>query len=500
MSSLRNQGTINLVVAHREDAAAQLAVARVADLVKSGAVDPLLHVWTDSHTPLPQAKVIGGNENIANVTEVLAEVRKLDRVRIVGLFCPSAGVDHASELDHSVRAIVDVINETKGAATEVAEIRVQATSADAPQVARAAFSGLALANIVLIPHDRRSDVAAARFVESAQTDRIAAHIAVELCSMLGAWSSMKGSFLDDWAYTPPSGDGPSIVFLRSVVRSLICPPLPVDRIVEEGSVPMPQGFLPSPNPEATVRAVADAVFPDELRFHANPAPARREEIPLGEALRKVPKAIWKTMRSLPRVFRDGLSRDLESLQGDGLQDLVGGEASWLHIDYRDRQTASDARSWSEQARDAIDDLETRDEMPALVGLPDDVWERLVELPLAVADGSKTAEAAMSETGERRYLVADPMAFAGGNYVDNEAAISGLLAAVDPPTSRDAEVDQGDMVSESASGEDLSAEESPVSANTSVSDDASEPDQTESDAVATALSEDAPEQAEGEDDA
>ena len=65
-----------MVVAHREDAAAQLAVARVADLVKSGAVDPLLHVWTDGHTPLPQAKIIGGNENIANVTEVLAEVRK----------------------------------------------------------------------------------------------------------------------------------------------------------------------------------------------------------------------------------------------------------------------------------------------------------------------------------------------------------------------------------------------------------------------------------------
>jgi hypothetical protein len=200
------------------------------------------------------------------------------------------------------------------------------------------------------------------------------------------------------------------------------------------------------------------------------------------------------------VFRDGLSRDLESLQGDGLQDLVGGEASWLHIDYRDRQTDSDARSWSEQARDAIDDLETRDEMPALVGLPDDVWERLVELPLAVADGSKTAEAAMSETGERRYLVADPMAFAGGNYVDNEAAISGLLAAVDPPTTQDAEVGQRDMVPESSPGKDPSSEGSPVSADTSVSDDASEPDQTESGAITTTLSEDAPEQAEGDDDA
>ena len=195
---------------------------------------------------------------------------------------------------------------------------------------------------------------------------------------------------------------------------------------------MPQGFLPSPNPEATVRAVADAVFPDELRFRPQQAPDRRVEVPLGEALREIPRAIWKTVRSLPRVFRDGLSRDLESLQGDGLQDLVGGEASWLRINYRDRQIESDARPWAEQARDAIDDLETRDEMPALVGLPDDIWTRLVELPLAVADGSQTAEAAMSETGERRYLVADPMAFAGGNYVDNEAAIAGLLTAIDPP--------------------------------------------------------------------
>ena len=305
MTSLRNQGTINLVVAHREDAAAQLAVARVADLVKSGAVDPFCTSGLMATRPCHKPQLLAVTKTLRTLLRCSLRFEKLDRVRIVGLFCPSAGVDHASELDHSVRAIVDVINETKGAATEVAEIRVQATSADAPQVARAAFSGLALANIVLIPHDRRSDVAAARFVESAQTDRIAAHIAVELCSMLGAWSSMKGSFLDDWAYTPPSGDGPSIVFLRSVVRSLICPPLPVDRIVEEGSVPMPQGFLPSPNPEATVRAVADAVFPDELRFHANQAPTRREEIPLGEALRKVPKRSGRPCAAFRECFVTG---------------------------------------------------------------------------------------------------------------------------------------------------------------------------------------------------
>ena len=98
MTSLQKHSTINLVVAHGEDAAAKLAVARVADLVKSGAVDPLLHVWTDDHTPLPQAEIIGGSGNVANVTEVLAEVRKLDRVRIIGLFCPSAGLTMPANL------------------------------------------------------------------------------------------------------------------------------------------------------------------------------------------------------------------------------------------------------------------------------------------------------------------------------------------------------------------------------------------------------------------
>ena len=496
MTLLRNQSAINLVVAHREDVAAQLAITRIEDLVKSGAVDPLLHVWADDRAASPQARIIGGGETIASVTEVLAEVRRLERLRVVGLFCPSAGVGYASELDDAVREIIDVINETKGAATEVAEIRVQAPPADALQVARPAFSGEARANIVLIPHDRRSDAAAARYVDGDQIDRLAAHIAVELCSMLGAWSSMKGSFLDDWAYTPPSGEGPSIVFLRSVVRSLICPPLPVDRIVEEGSVPMPQGFLPSPNPEATVRAVADAVFPDELRFRPQQAPDRHVNIPLGEALREIPRAIWKTVRSLPRVFRDGLSRDLESLQGDGLQDLVGGEASWLRINYRDRQVKSDARPWSEQARDAIDDLETRDEMPALVGLPDDIWTRLVELPLAVADGSQTAEAAMSETGERRYLVADPMAFAGGNYVDNEAAIAGLLTAIDPPVTP-----HGATESVAEPAEELDTDGSHMNGDTPRSGDSSDDEKTESaDFTEAPTAEPSEQEGEEEDDA
>ena len=430
MVPLQRQRTVNLIVAHPDDAAVQQAFARMGELVRSAAVDPLLHVWMGEGSTLPQALIIGGDDEVKNLTELLADIRTLERVRIVGLFCSSTAADHADEINSWLGEVKSVITETKGASTEVAEVRVQAISNDVPQVSVEAFSGLALANIVLIPHDRRSDTAAARLIESNQTERFAAHIAVEVCSLLGAWTSMKETFLDNWTYRPPGGGGPSVIFLRSTVRSLVCPPLPLDRIVGNRRLPMPQGCLPSPNPEATVRAVADAVFPDELRFKPHAEPQQVANISLGEAMREIPRAVWKTVRSFPRVFRDGLSRDLESLQGDGLQDLIGGEAAWLQIDYRDRQSGSDTRSWAELASEAIEDLERQDEMPTLVGLTDETWSRLVELPLAIVDGSSEADDALDATGERRYLVADPMAFAGGHYADNEDAIVGLLTTLE----------------------------------------------------------------------
>ena len=430
MVPLQRQRTVNLIVAHPDDAAVQQAFARMGELVRSAAVDPLLHVWMGEGSTLPQALIIGGDDEVKNLTELLADIRTLERVRIVGLLCSSTAADHADEINSWLGEVRSVITETKGASTEVAEVRVQAISNDVPQVSVEAFSGLALANIVLIPHDRRSDTAAARLIESNQTERFAAHIAVEVCSLLGAWTSMKESFLDSWTYRPPGGGGPSVIFLRSTVRSLVCPPLPLDRIVGNRRLPMPQGYLPSPNPEATVRAVADAVFPDELRFQPHAEPQHVANISLGEAMREIPRAVWKTVCNLPRVFRDGLSRDLESLQGDGLQELIGGEAAWLQIDYRDRQSGSDTRSWAELASEAIADLERQDEMPTLVGLTDGTWSRLVELPLAVVDGSSEADDALDATGERRYLVADPMAFAGGHYADNEDAIVGLLTTLE----------------------------------------------------------------------
>ena len=101
---------------------------------------------------------------------------------------------------------------------------------------------------------------------------------------------------------------------------------------------------------------------------------------------------------------------------------------------------------------------------------------------------------MSETGERRYLVADPMAFAGGNYVDNEAAIAGLLTAIDPPVTP-----HGDTESDGELAEELNTNESHVNGDTRLSSDSSDGEETESDASTGALSAEPSEQEEDEKD-
>ena len=200
---------------------------------------------------------------------------------------------------------------------------------------RAAFSGLALANIVLIPHDRRSDVAAARFVESAQTDRIAAHIAVELCSMLGAWSSMKGHSSTIGPIRPPVGMGHRSCFFdrlcgasftrRCRLTALSRRGLSRCRKVSCRARIQRQLFAPSPTQSFLMNFASTEI---KLRLGA-------KRFRLEKLFVKFPKRSGRPCAAFRECFVT-VSPDLESLQGDGLQDLVGGEASWLHIDYRDR--------------------------------------------------------------------------------------------------------------------------------------------------------------------
>ena len=461
--ALSRQRCVNVIVAHPDDDFAQQSLERMADLALAGAIEPMVASWDFDDGASPTASVIGESGRAADsLSEILAKVARLERVRVVGLHCPLSGVNLARPLSQAVRNVLKVVEEIKGHATEVVELRIQAATAAEPALSRQAFSGYARANVAIIPHDRLSDFSAARKIESKDSERLCSHIAVEVCSAVGAWSNMAESPFDKHQYSPPGGDGVPVVFFRSGVRTLVCPPLPIDKIVEAGSLPAPSGFFSSPVPSQTARAVAPRLFPEELRFVEGNEPSFRAEVGLSEALRLVPRRIFRVIRDLPRVFRDGVSRDLESLQGDGLQDLIGGEAAWLQINFRDRQAGQEAESWGDQALRSIGELERADDMPSLVQLPDEVWARLVSVPLAVSDGSEVAGDALTATGERRYLVSDPLMLAGDFIPDADGAVNGLLASLEPASlavdsARQAEdvavethpTDRGEMIEDEA---------------------------------------------------
>ena len=101
---------------------------------------------------------------------------------------------------------------------------------------------------------------------------------------------------------------------------------------------------------------------------------------------------------------------------------------------------------------------------------------------------------MSGTGERRYLVADPMAFAGGNYVDNEAAIAGLLTAIDPPVTP-----HGATESVAEPAEELNTDGSHMNGDTPRSGDSSDDAKTESADFTEARTAEPSEQEEEEED-
>ena len=457
-----DQRHVNVYVVHPDDASAAGAIRRMEELAQGRAIDPFVALSAAGRDGLPEARVVGKELEIAELTEILAGVRVLDRVRLVGVHCANTDSEQAAELSQAIGAVKERLQESKAAHTKLVEIRVQAIEAADFSPARGLFSHEAVANVVLIPHDRTSDLSAARFVQSGNSERFESHVAVELCSLLAGWATVTESPVDGWNPGASSGGSPQLFFARSIVRSLVCPPLPVDEIVSENRpLPVPDGFFPSPQPASTVRAVADATFPSELKYVPSQAPDLQVEIGAKRASVEIPKRIVSIIRSLPQIFRDGISRDLESIQGDGLQELIGRDA-WLSIVFRDRQLDAESTPWAERVDAAVLELEQRDDMPVLVQLPDEVWERLVARPFGVADGSGETEDARQATGESRYLVSDPNALSVEMSATAENTISNLLSTLDaartppPPIADPAQSPDGDGSEDSNSVDETTA--------------------------------------------
>ena len=425
-----DQRQINLYIVNNSDDTAIGSMARMTELARGSAVDPFVWIAADEHGSLSTATVVGESSSQQELTEILSEVKILDRIRLVSLLCSNTDSDDGASLSQAVHEARIQLQQVKAARTSIIDVRVQGIEAETFTPARQLFSSEAVANVILIPHDRTSDSSSARLVTADRHDRFESHIAVELASLLAGWVTVDASPVDDWKPSSAGSGDPNVFFVRSLVRSLVCPPLPINEIVsEDRPLPVPDGFFASSQQAATVRVVAQKTFPEELIYVPSTPPDTRVEIGVAQASKEIPLRLFTIIKSLPKIFRDGISRDLESLQGDGLQDFIGRDA-WLSIAFRDRQGNTTPHPWEDRLDEAIIELEELDDMPVLAQLPDEVWERLMTRPFGVADGSGESSDALEQTGEGRFLVTDPYALTVEMTDTAESAIERMLDAVD----------------------------------------------------------------------
>jgi hypothetical protein len=422
------QRQINLFVRHEDDDAARDAFVQLHDLARSGAADPFVGIVVQPGGELWDAWLLGKvDPEPVELLDALAGVRVLERVRLLGVSCIAEAELMAQELANGIRLVRLRLEQTKGRKTTLTDVRVQALSLD-EQITNAGIFSPAALNVALMPHDRSSDLSSARLVSrDADGDRFRLHVATELATLSGLWTPLRTAPVDEWRSHPSANDELQVRFSRSLVRALFCPPLPIDRVVPPGDpLPVPAGFQPTPNIAATVNAVARSTFPEGLRFVPSLETAYHVDMPLAAVLKAIPGRMVDIVKSLPRVLRDGIGRDIESLAGDGIQGMIGRE-SWLRVAFRDRQDPSGMSVWTSSALESMAQLEMVDEMPVMSDVPSTIWTDMIARVLGVADGSSASADARVATGEERFLITAPYALVNQ---PEESAVGTVRALVD----------------------------------------------------------------------
>lgn len=443
------QRCVTVLLHHESDTAATAAVSWLGRHASAGSVDGFAVVSESPDELTPASVYSKGGVATGDLLDLLSKARVLETIRIVTLLASPIEPDAVKDLLQRVALVQRRINQTKARGATIQDVRVHAASADEQISSEGVFHAPAFANIILIPHDRASDRSQARLVRRSEETRFAMHIGTELATLTGSWTGQTDAPLDTVLQRQQMGDSIVVHFSRSLVRALFCPPLPLDRVVAPGQgLPTPEGFYPSPSPAATLNAVLHETYPEVLRFRPGIRPASVRWVSLGVALREVPRRIFSVMRSLPRVLSSGLSRDVLSVAGDGVQELVGRE-SWLQVAFPDRQSEEFGGLWQENAERGIAILEQGDMMPIMVSIPSTIWSDLIARVLGIADGSTQSAEARDQTGEGRFLVTDPIALSVPPGTEAHSTVDILMLSLDPDP-----VEESTSESELGEGEDL----------------------------------------------
>ena len=272
---------------------------------------------------------------------------------------------------------------------------------------------------VVLPVDRQFDRAAAMPVSTSSAEAAHGwHVAVEIASLSGLWSTMSGCPLE-FADSAHSGTGlPLVRLVRSMCRAArIRAPSPDQTLEHHRVLPLPPGFLPVADPHRAAAAAAKLAYPAVFRGSASrtdgEADAAEPDLGAIERMALMPQSEGAGARRLAvEAMHDALVRH---------RDMA---AAALELDKYARRTAEVA-PWASALINELGDIIDTDyaitrarsllaeQRPpvSIDAVPSWCWDELLARALGVADAAQQADGLRAAVGGARYVVIEPEALA-----------------------------------------------------------------------------------------
>lgn len=408
-----------LVADTKGDPATAAAFELIVQMAERGTVSDVItvHAGAALQESISACHVRHGHERAeSELFESLVTYSAIERLRLVTVASAELADDAARDLGQAANRVRERLLANHPAGVPFIDARIIAPlDVEQQSALTQLFNASASANLVLIPEDRRSDSGFARPLSNSDSEVLAAHIAAEVATQAGLWTSMDDAPIDTSNAGVIGNADIRVNFVRSFARAVFTPPLPIAQAVSIDDVlPVPASMTPSPVPRRAATDFADSIWSShaDLQYQDPEAmPARRRASGIGETARLLLEEGGKFISTIPQQIRRGVMQDLDTAAGEALTNVVG-EDSIIEV------------VWSGKAPEDVEDQpvvdidELRRFIEQRVGsveaavFSQGVWTQVVDNVLASADGSPiSGDLEPPSIGADRVLIADPKALA-----------------------------------------------------------------------------------------
>ncbi len=289
---------------------------------------------------------------------------------------------------------------------------------------------------VVMPENRQHERAVALLMRADGTgDTYSWHVAVELASLGGLWSTMRGAPVELTAPVHSGVSAPVVRLVRSTCRAArIHTPSPEHTFEGDATLPLPGGYLPAPDPLRVIAEAAPRIVSDEFRCLQATAPVDPDDAEAEEASDDGPSGeggitgsrtgdAYRMLMPLSKPVGRRRHEDLplrrvgphaaEGTEPRGavenfVADTVAAAPWTASLLAEDRSDAD----WSEAAIGAARRRLDSERAPvSLEWVPTEAWDSVIANLLGIADGAEASAPLRAAILGRRFLITDPEAIA-----------------------------------------------------------------------------------------